>query len=218
MSTIFWFTDLCQATLDGPDGLSKGWVFLDNPAHIRLRRQLGEGGVIFWAGIVGNKMIGRLKCQEVWRLPSHTVTLLGTSYLTLLNELSFSELKAIFLHDNAPAYSPRWDKTYSILWWSGQSFSGFVSYREHMEHYKKRKSTEMTISTRLRKHSARQCKTARAARSKHWLLPLTTASLRSSNKMVHTPNTNHMFMGSVNIFFVYFVVTWFIYVIRVTYK
>ena len=52
------FTDECRATLNGPDGWSKGWIFNDEFIPSRLRRQQGGGGVMFWAAIVGEKLIG----------------------------------------------------------------------------------------------------------------------------------------------------------------
>ena len=52
------FTDECRATLDGPDGFSRGWVLNKLDISVRLRRQQGGGGVMFWAAILGSKLIG----------------------------------------------------------------------------------------------------------------------------------------------------------------
>ena len=41
------FTDECRATLDGPDGFSRGWVLNKLDIPVRLRRQQGGGGVRF---------------------------------------------------------------------------------------------------------------------------------------------------------------------------
>ena len=38
------FTNESRATLDGPDGWSKGWVFHGDQCPTRMRRQLGKGG------------------------------------------------------------------------------------------------------------------------------------------------------------------------------
>ena len=46
-----WFTDECRATLDGPDGWSSGQLVDGHYVPIRLRRQQGGSGVMFWAGI-----------------------------------------------------------------------------------------------------------------------------------------------------------------------
>ncbi|CAI9572193.1 unnamed protein product, partial [Staurois parvus] len=37
-----------DATLDGPDGWSSGWLMDSHPVPTRLRRQEGGGGVMFW--------------------------------------------------------------------------------------------------------------------------------------------------------------------------
>ena len=50
------FTDECRATLDGPDGFSRGWVLNKLDIPVRLRRQQGGGGVMFWAAILGSKL------------------------------------------------------------------------------------------------------------------------------------------------------------------
>ena len=47
------FTDECRATLFGP----RGWRHTATEIPRRLRRQQGGGGVMFWAGIVYNKVV-----------------------------------------------------------------------------------------------------------------------------------------------------------------
>ncbi len=42
-------TDKAHAALNGPDGFNKVWV---------VDGQEGGGGVMFWAGIVGDTVIG----------------------------------------------------------------------------------------------------------------------------------------------------------------
>ena len=61
------FTDECRATLDGPDGWVKGWILQNQTAPHRLRRQQGGGRVMFWAGIVGDTLLGPFKVPEGWR-------------------------------------------------------------------------------------------------------------------------------------------------------
>ena len=50
-------TDESRATLDGRDGWAKGWVINGDQAPVR-RRQQGGGGVMIWAGIIGDELIG----------------------------------------------------------------------------------------------------------------------------------------------------------------
>ena len=64
------FTDECRATLDGPDGWSKGWLANDQPMSTRLKRIQGGGGVMFWSGIVGDKLIGPFKVPERVKITS----------------------------------------------------------------------------------------------------------------------------------------------------
>ena len=45
------FTDECRATLDGPDGFPRGWILNKLDTSVRLRREQGGGGVMFWADI-----------------------------------------------------------------------------------------------------------------------------------------------------------------------
>ena len=60
------FTDECRATLDGPDGFCRGSLLTATEIPRRLRRQQGGGGVLFWGGIVYNKVVGpyRVKMGE----------------------------------------------------------------------------------------------------------------------------------------------------------
>ena len=51
------FTDELRATLDGPDGWSRGWVIRGDQYPTRIRRQQGGGGVMLWAGIVGDEPV-----------------------------------------------------------------------------------------------------------------------------------------------------------------
>jgi len=52
------FTDECRATLDGPDGFARGWCPNGKQTPLRQKRQQGGGGVMFWAGLHGNMLIG----------------------------------------------------------------------------------------------------------------------------------------------------------------
>ena len=45
------FSDECHASLDGPDGLARGWVMNGVKTSHRMRRQQGGGGVLFCAAM-----------------------------------------------------------------------------------------------------------------------------------------------------------------------
>ena len=62
-STVI-FTYECRATLDDPDGFSRGWIGHSFDTLFRLRRQQGGEGVMFWAGICGNMLIGPFIIEE----------------------------------------------------------------------------------------------------------------------------------------------------------
>ena len=64
------FTDECRATLDGPDGFSRGWLADGSVRPSRSRRQQGGGGVMFWAGIVGSTIVGPFIVEEGVKLNS----------------------------------------------------------------------------------------------------------------------------------------------------
>lgn len=64
------FTDECRATLDGPDGWSSGWLVDGHHVPIRLRRQQGGGGVMFWAGIMGRELVGPFRVPKGVKMTS----------------------------------------------------------------------------------------------------------------------------------------------------
>ena len=66
------FTDECRATLDGPDGFSRGWVLNTLNILVGLRRQQGEGVVIFWAAILGSKLIDRFNVTDGVKMTAFT--------------------------------------------------------------------------------------------------------------------------------------------------
>lgn len=113
------FTDECRATLDGPDGWCKGWVAVGRDRPHRLRRQQGGGGVMFWAGIVGNMMVGP------WKVPDG-VKMTSLAYIDFLKDnfqpwfkkqkLSFKR-SLVFMQDNAPSHAAK--KTIEYLQQSG---------------------------------------------------------------------------------------------------
>ena len=68
------FTDECLATLDGPDGFSRGWVLNKLEIPFRLPRQQGGGGVMFRAAILGSKLIGPFKVPDSVELTAFKYT------------------------------------------------------------------------------------------------------------------------------------------------
>ena len=59
-----------QATLDGPDGWSCGWVAHGRAAPTRFKRQQGGDGVMIWAGIIGSELVGPFKVEDGVKIDS----------------------------------------------------------------------------------------------------------------------------------------------------
>lgn len=60
------FTDECREFLDGRDGLIKALIKKQDETSVRVKRQMGGGGVMFWAGIIDEKMIGPFLAKD-WK-------------------------------------------------------------------------------------------------------------------------------------------------------
>ena len=101
--------------MDGPDGWSRGWVRDGVPVPNRVRRQQGGGGVMFWAGIVENKLIGPFKVPEGVKITSDSyIDFLKKNFLPWYKKQSLSfKRKAILMHDGAPSHSAK--KTVAFL-------------------------------------------------------------------------------------------------------
>ena len=100
------FTDECHATLEGPDGWSSGWILHGRQPGVRIRRQQGGGGVMFWAGIKGDTIIGPFKVEAGVKIDSESYCELLNKYFTpWLEEQPLSLWRTmIFQQDNAPAH------------------------------------------------------------------------------------------------------------------
>ena len=103
------FTDECRATLDGPDGWSRGWYDAQLPPPQRLRRQQGGGGIMFWASIINNEMVGPFRVKDGVKITAETYTAFLKEFLLpwyKKKSLSFRK-KLILMHDNAPSHAAR---------------------------------------------------------------------------------------------------------------
>ena len=108
------FTDECRATLDGPDGWTGGWYYNEGLRPQRIRRQQGGGGVMFWAAIIGNELVGPFRVPD-------GVKIIAKLYIDFIKEhlepwhkkknLAFRK-NMVFMHDNAPSHSARMSREY----------------------------------------------------------------------------------------------------------
>lgn len=114
---VLW-TDECRATLDGPDG----WVLKGRHSRNRMRRQQGGGGIMFWAGLLGNTIVGPFKVQRGVKMNSvNYCSFLTTNFLPWYERLSDEEKDAlVFMQDNAPSHASRYSKS----WFSDQGIDG----------------------------------------------------------------------------------------------
>ena len=101
------FTDEYRATLDGPDGWARGWCDAKALCPQRIRRQQGGGGVMFWAAIIHDKLVGPFRVKDGVKMTAPT-------YIAFLKEhfspwykkqsLAFRN-KMVFMQDNAPSHA-----------------------------------------------------------------------------------------------------------------
>ncbi|KAG8009288.1 Transposable element Tc3 transposase [Nibea albiflora] len=103
------FTDECRATLDGPYGLSGGWLVDGHPMQTRLQRQQGSGGVMFWAGIMGREIVGPFRIPDGVKMTSIMyVEFLKEHFLPWFKKKNRAFRNTIiFMHDNAPSHAAK---------------------------------------------------------------------------------------------------------------
>ena len=106
------FTDETRTTLDGPDGWGRGWVGNGQECHTRFRRQQGIGGVMIWAGIIGDELVGPVRVSEGVKIPfTAYCQLLESALLPWLENVPLlKRCKLIFQQDNARPIQQRQQK------------------------------------------------------------------------------------------------------------
>ena len=118
---VVLFTDECRVMLDGPDGWSKGSVANGSNPPIRVRRQQGGCGIMFWAGIIFNKLV------RPWKVPED-VKMTSVAYVAFFKE----HLEPPFKSKTVTEKGDRFQK------WSYQGvasiFAGFEHHRKPVEH------------------------------------------------------------------------------------
>ena len=58
------FTNEPRISLDGSDGWARGWVGEGGQGKTFIKRQQEGGGIMIWAGIIGNRVIRPFKVDE----------------------------------------------------------------------------------------------------------------------------------------------------------
>jgi len=120
-SKVLW-TDEMRATLDGPDGWARGWIQTGKEAPFRLKRQQGGGGVMIWAGILDNELVGPFRIEDGVKMNSETYcAFLERSFLPWLKKKRLALRKQIILmQDNAPSHASK----FSRGWLESKGFVG----------------------------------------------------------------------------------------------
>ncbi|KAF4718522.1 hypothetical protein FOZ63_011875, partial [Perkinsus olseni] len=112
-STVLW-TDECRATLDGPDAWASGWILHGTSPPPRMKRQQKGGGVMFWAGIIDDIVVGPFRVENGVKMDSKAYTeLLSKNFLPWYRSRPVSfKRKMVFMHDNAPAHSSKFTTSF----------------------------------------------------------------------------------------------------------
>ena len=86
--------------------------------HCRFRRQQGGGGIMIWAGIVGDALIEPFRVHDRVEITSASYCqLLESNLLTWLGDEPLQKNKTfIFQHDNAPAQTHHSGSAVSVWW------------------------------------------------------------------------------------------------------
>ena len=104
------FTDECRATLDGPDGWSRGWL-VNGITRPSRRWQQGGGSVMFWAALIGREVVGPFRVPDGLKMNAQSYTkFLQDNFLPWYRKqrpVSFKK-KIIFMQDNAPSHTARY--------------------------------------------------------------------------------------------------------------
>ena len=89
-------------------GLKVGYTMVRHVTR-ELRRQQGGGGVMIWAGIIGDELVGPFRVPDGLKLTAATYCeFLKTALEPWLDDLPLSRLKrAVFMHDNAPSHAAK---------------------------------------------------------------------------------------------------------------
>ena len=83
------YSDECRATLDGPDGFAKGWIRHRILFSALAARQQKGRGIMFWAAIHGENLVGPFRIDNGIKINSETYrNLLKIKFLPYINSIN----------------------------------------------------------------------------------------------------------------------------------
>lgn len=105
------FTDESRITLDG---WAQGWVCKENDSRKFFKRQQGGGGIMIWAGIIGNELVGPFKLKDGVKMNSKSYCdFLEQYFFEWLDNQSLAKRRSmIFMQDNAPSHASKFTKSW----------------------------------------------------------------------------------------------------------
>lgn len=62
--------DEMREPLDRPDGWACGWISNGHEASRQVRHQQGGGGVLLWAGIIKDELVGHFQVEDGLKINS----------------------------------------------------------------------------------------------------------------------------------------------------
>ena len=130
--TVLWADEARLLDLNGADGWSKGWVQKGSNLRLRYKRQQGGGGIMIWAGIIGNQVVGPFLVPDGLKMNSgNYCSFLEANFLRWMNSQTDDVKQSfIFQQNNAPSHASRTTKGWladqgitreRIMDWSPQS-------------------------------------------------------------------------------------------------
>ena len=116
---VIW-SDEMRATLDGPDGWARGWLMEGGTVPVRLKRQQGGGGIMIWAAIQKDCLIGPFRVDDGVKMNSQNYCeFLSKNFLPWIKrQPAATRKKLMFMQDNAPSHASK----FSVAWLAAQGF------------------------------------------------------------------------------------------------
>ena len=86
-----------RVMVNGPESWAKGWLLDGQENQTCMKRQKGNDGVIFWAVIMENQLVGPSRVPERTKIDSEGYFLLFMQFLLMWLEGLFTEQKLTFI-------------------------------------------------------------------------------------------------------------------------